>query len=155
MIAAAILASSLLLPVGNTTWWRTEGAEVIQEADQNACALFVFQRGDAVGFMWDKVALTGIVFFNDKWNFSPSETRAAVRIGRDWVSATPDVEWFRATEQKNALVVPIRYYPVERLLNNANSVTLRHDGADFNVPLDRTKMPKLLAAAVECRNHLL
>jgi hypothetical protein len=90
--------------------------------------------------MWDKAALTGIVFSNDKWNFTQSETRAAVRIGRDWVNASTDVEWFRATEQRNTLVVPIRYYPVERLLNHANSVTLRHDGADYNVPLDRTKM---------------
>ena len=154
MIAAAILASSLLQPVGSTIWWRTEGAEVIQEADQNACALFVFQQKDAVGFMWDRDAFTGIVFFNLQWNFRPSETRVAISIGREWISASRDVDWFKATEQQNILAVPIRYYPVENLLGRANSVMLRHDGADFSLPLDRTKMPKLLTAVIECCKHL-
>ena len=78
MIAAAVLATTLLQPVGDTTWWRTEGAEVMQEADQNVCVLFSFQQKDAVGFFWDKVGLTSIVFFNEQWNFSPSETTVAV-----------------------------------------------------------------------------
>lgn len=29
MIAATVIATTLLQPAGDTTWWRTEGAEVI------------------------------------------------------------------------------------------------------------------------------
>ena len=86
----------------------------MQEADQNVCALFVFQQKDAaVGFFWDKAGLTSIVFFNEQWNFPPSETTVAVRIGNNWISENGGIDWFQATEKKNALVVPIRYDPVE------------------------------------------
>ena len=43
MITAAVLATTLFQPVRDTTWWRIKGAEVMQEADQNVCVLFVFQ----------------------------------------------------------------------------------------------------------------
>jgi hypothetical protein len=154
MLAATVLAATLLQPVGDTTWWRTKGAEVIQEAGQNVCALFVFEQKDAVGFFWDKAGLTSIVFFNEQWNFSPSETKVAVRIGSNWISENGGVDWFRATEKKNALLVPIRYDPVETLLRNATSVSLRRQDADFNVPLDKKKMPSLLNAVSNCRRHL-
>jgi hypothetical protein len=154
MIAAAVLAATLLQPVGDTTWWHTKGAEVMQEADQNVCALFVFERKDAVGFFWDKAGLTSIVFFNEQWNFSPSETKVAVRIGNNWISEKGGMDWFRATEKKNALMVPIRYDPVENLLSNATSVSLRRQDADFNMPLDKSKMPTLLKAVSACRGHL-
>ena len=154
MIAVTVLAATLLQPVGDTTWWRTKGAEVMQEADQNVCALFVFEQKDAVGFFWDKAGLTSIVFFNEQWNFSPSETRVAVRIGNNWISENGGIDWFRATEKKNALMVPIRYDPVESLLSNATSVSLRRQDADFNMPLDKRKMPTLLKAVSTCRGHL-
>jgi hypothetical protein len=51
-------------------------------------------------------------------------------------------------------MVPIRYDPVERLLNRATSVSLRHQDADFNLPLDKKKMPKLLKKVATCRKHL-
>ena len=79
MITAMLLATALLQPVGDTTWLRTEGAEVMWESDQNVCALFIFQESDAVGFFWNKTGPTSIVFFNEQWDFSPSETRVAVR----------------------------------------------------------------------------
>jgi hypothetical protein len=160
MLAAAILATALsattlLQPIGDTTWWRIKGAEVMQKADQNVCALFVFQQPDAaVGFFWDKAGLSSIVFFNEQWNFSPSETRVAVRIGSNWISENGGIDWFQATEKKNALMVPIRYDPVERLLSRATSVSLRHQDADFNLPLDKRKMPKLLKKVATCRKHL-
>ena len=154
MIAATVLAATLLQPVGDTTWWRTQGAEVLQEANQNVCALFVFQQKDAVGFFWEKAGLSGIVFFNEQWNFSPSETKVAVRIGSNWIGQNGDIDWFQATEKKNALMVPVRYDPVESLLSNATSVSLRRKDADFNMPLDKSKMPKLLEAVATCRKHL-
>ena len=154
MIAATVLAATLLQPVGDTTWWRTKGAEVIQEADQNVCALFVFEQKDAVGFFWDKAGLTGIAFFNEQWNFSPSESRVAVRIGNNWISENGGIDWFRATEKKNALMVPIRYDPAENLLSNATSVSLRRQDADFSMPLDKGKMPTLLKAVSACRGRL-
>ena len=64
------------------------------------------------------------------------------------------MDWFQATEKKNALMVPIRYDPVESLLSNATSVSLRRQDADFNMPLDKTKMPTLLKAVSTCRSHL-
>ena len=154
MIAATILAATLLQPAGDTTWWRTEGAGVVQESEQNVCALFVFQQKYAVSFLWDKTALTGMVFFNEQWNFPPSETRVAVRIGSYWISEKADIGWFPAIEEKTTLMVPIRYYSVESLLSNANSVSLRHQDADLDIPLDKTKMPKLLEAVAACRRHL-
>ena len=154
MIAATVLAATLLQPVGDTTWWRTKGAEVIQEADQNVCALFVFEQKDAVAFFWDKAGLTGIAFFNEQWNFSQSESRVAVRIGNNWISENGGIDWFRATEKKNALMVPIRYDPAENLLSNATSVSLRRQDADFSMPLDKRKMPTLLKAVSACRGHL-
>jgi hypothetical protein len=154
MIAAAVLATTLFQPVGDTTWWRTEGAEVMQEADQNVCALFSFQQKDAVGFFWDKAGLTSIVFFNEQWDFSPNETTVAVRIGNKWVSQNGGIDWLRATEKKNALMVPIRYDPVDSLLSTATSISLRRHDADFNLPLDKSKMPKLLKAVATCRKHL-
>jgi hypothetical protein len=154
MIAAAVLATTLLQPANETTWWRTEGAEVSQESNLNVCALFVFRQEKAVGFLWDKDALTGIMFLNEKWNFKPSETRAAVRIGDHWISETADIDWFQATEQRNTMMVPIRYYPVESLLRRADSVSLRGQDGDFDVPLDRGKMPRLLDAVTTCRQHL-
>lgn len=84
---------------------------------------------------WDKTAFAGIVLSNDKWNFAPGDTRVAIPIGGDWISASSDNDWFRATEQKNVLLVPIRHYPVESLLNHANSITLRHHSAELSVPL--------------------
>ena len=154
MIAATVLAATLLQPAGDTTWWRTKGAEVIQEADQNVCALFVFEQKDAVGFFWDKAGLTGIAFFNEQWNFSPSESRVAVRIGNNWISENGGIDWFRATEKKNALMVPIRYDPAENLLSKATSVSLRRQDGDFSMPLDKTKMPTLLKAVSTCRGRL-
>ena len=154
MIAAAVLATTLLQPIGDTTWWRTDGAEVMQEADQNVCVLFSFQEKDAVGFFWDKAGLTSIVFFNEQWNFAPSETTVAVRIGNNWISENGGIDWLRATEKKNALMVPVRYDPVDSLLSNATSISLRRQDADFNLSLDKTKMPKLLEAVATCRKHL-
>ena len=155
MITAAILAATLLQPIGDKTCWRIEGAEVMQEADQNVCALFVFQQQDAaVGFFWDKAGLTSIVFFNEQLNFSPSETTVAVRIGNNWISENGGIDWFQATEKNNALMIPIRYRPVESLLNNATSVSLRHQDADVNLPLDKGKMRKLLKSVATCRKHL-
>ena len=155
MIAAAVLATTLLQPVGDTTWWRTDGAEVMQEADQNVCALFVFQQKEAaVGFFWDKAGLTSIVFFNEQWNFAPSETTVAVRIGNNWISENGGIDWLRATEKKNALMVPVRYDPVDSLLSNATSISLHRQDADFSLSLDKKKMPKLLEAVAACRKHL-
>jgi hypothetical protein len=45
MIAAALLAASLLQPVGKITWWRTEGAEAIQEADQRMRVPSLYPNG--------------------------------------------------------------------------------------------------------------
>jgi hypothetical protein len=39
-------------------------------------------------------------------------------------------------------------------LSNAGSVSLHHDGGDLDIPLDKTKMPKLLQAVATCRQHL-
>ena len=101
MITAMVLAATLLQPIRDKTWRRTEGAEVMQEADQNVCALFVFQQKDAaVGFFWDKAGLTSIVFFNEQWNFPPSETTVAVRIGNNWISENGGIDWFQATEKE-------------------------------------------------------
>jgi hypothetical protein len=155
MITTMVLAATLLQPIGDKTWRRTEGAEVMQEADQNVCALFVFQQKDtAVGFFWDKAGLTSIVFFNEQWNFPPSETTVAVRIGNNWISENGGIDWFQATEKNNALAVPIRYHRVESLLTNATSVSLRRQDADVNMPLDKIKMRKLLKAVATCRKHL-
>ena len=154
MLAASIISATLLQPIGDTVWWRTEGAEVTQQSDQKVCSLFVFQPAKAVGFLWDKKAFAGVVFFNDKWDFRPSETQAAVRIGDRWISENSDVDWFRATEEKNALMVPIRFYPVESLLRNAGSVSLRHEDADLDLLFDKRKMPQLLDAVDNCRRHL-
>ena len=41
--------------------------------------------------------------------------------------------------RKNALTVPIRYDLAENLLNNATSVSLRRQDADFNMPLDKRR----------------
>jgi hypothetical protein len=154
MITAMLLATALLQPVGDTTWLRTEGAEVMWESDQNVCALFIFQESDAVGFFWNKTGPTSIVFFNEQWDFSPSETRVAVRIGNNWMSKNGEIDWFQAAEKKNALMVPIRYHHVESLLSKADSVSLRRQGADFELPLDKRKMPRLLKAVATCRKHL-
>jgi hypothetical protein len=154
MIAAAVLATTLLQPVSETIWWSTDGAEVMQEADQNVCVLFSFQQKEAVSFFWDKAGLTSIVFFNEQWNFARSETTVAVRIGNNWISENGGIDWFRATEKKNAIMVPVRYDPVDSLLSNATSISLRRQDAEFNLPLDKTKMPKLLEAVATCRKHL-
>jgi hypothetical protein len=154
MIAAAVLATTLLQPVSETIWWRTDGAEVMQEADQNVCVLFSFQQKEAVGFFCENAGLTSIVFFNEQWNFAPSETTVAVRIGNNWISENGGIDWFRATEKKNAIMVPVRYDPVDSLLSNATSISLRRQDAEFNLPLDKTRMPKLLEAVATCRKHL-
>ncbi len=153
MIAAAAIASTLLYPIGDTTWWRTDGAEVTQESDQNACALFFFRQQNAVGFLWDKTALTGIVFFNEGWNFAPHETQAAIRIGDYWISKTSGIDWLPATEESNALMVPVRY-SVEPLLKGADAISVRHQNVDFSITVDKKKIPKLLAAVTTCRQHL-
>jgi hypothetical protein len=156
MIIASVIAAAttLMQPADDTTWWRTKGAEVIQETGQNVCALFFFQRENAVGFLWDKSALTGVVFFNERWSFEPGETRAAVRIGDNWIADNAGIDWFRATVEKDALMVPIRYYPVESMLKNASVVSVRHQNSEFEVQVDKAKMPKLLEAVTTCRQHL-
>lgn len=154
MLAATVLATALLQPTGDTVWWRTQGAEVSQQSDQNVCSLYVFKPEKAVGFMWDKKAFTGLVFFDEKWNFKASETKAAVRIDNRWISANSDADWFRATEEKNALMVPIRYYPVENLLRHAGSVSVRHQTGELDIALDPQRMPQLLDAVDNCRRHL-
>lgn len=107
-----------------------------------------------MGFLWDKTALSGLVFFSQQWNFSPNNTKVSVRIGNNLISENGDIDWFRATEDQNTMMVPIRYYPVENLLSNATSVSLRHQDADLNIPLDKAKMPKLLESVATCRRHL-
>jgi hypothetical protein len=155
MIAAiAVLSAALFQPVGYTTWWNTEGARVIQISEQNLCALYVSQQKSSVGFLWDKTALAGIVFQDDGWDFPPRKTEAAIRVGSTWISDSTEPDWFEASESKDAIAVTLRYFPVESLLSNAGSVSLRRDGGDLDIPLDRSKMPKLLQAVVACRQHL-
>lgn len=154
MIAATIIAATLLQPANDTIWWKTEGAEVSQQGDQKICSLFVFESRKAVDFMWDSKAFVGFVFFNEKWNFEPSETKAAVRVGDRWISGDSGLDWFQATQEKNALMVTIRYYPVESLLRNAGSVLIRHQESDVDIDLDPKKMPQLLSAVENCRKHL-
>jgi hypothetical protein len=155
MIAAiAVLASTLLQPVGYTTWWNTGASEVIEITEQNLCALYVSQPKGSVGFIWERTALAGIVFQDDGWNFTPRKTAAAVRVGSTWISENGEPDWFEATENKDAVTVPLRYFPVESLLSNADSVSLRRGSGDVEIPLDKTKMPKLLQAVVTCRQHL-
>ncbi len=154
MIAATILVTALLEPAGNTTWWRTDGAAVIQQSDRDVCALYVFQQRDAVSFLWDKAALSDIVFFKNDWNFAPASTKVEIRIGTNWISGDADRQELQATEADNALLVHIHRYPVESLLRSAGSVSLRHSGGELNIPLDKTKMAKLLQATETCREHL-
>jgi hypothetical protein len=155
MIAAiALLSAALFQPVGYTTWWNTGGAKVIQISEQNLCALYVSQQKSSVGFLWDRTALAGIVFQDDGWDFPPRKTEAAVRVGSTWISDSTEPDWFEASESKDAIAVTLRYFPVESLLSNAGSVSLRRDGGDLDIPLDRTKMPKLLQAVTTCRQHL-
>jgi len=154
MIAAAVLATALLQPANEITWWRTDGAEVTQQPNLNVCALFFFRSEKAVGFLWDKNALAGIMFLNEKWDFRPSETRAAVRIGNSWISENDGIDWFQAAEQRNTMIVRIRYYPVESLLREADSVSLRRQDGDVDIQLDRGKTPRLLEAVTACRKHL-
>jgi hypothetical protein len=154
MISIAVLAAALIQPVANTTWWSTEGAKVIQVSGQNLCTLYISQQKRSVGFLWDRSALAGIVFQDDEWDFAPRQTRAAVRIDTTWVSGNTDIDWFEATESKDEIIVPIRYFPVESLLSTAGSVLLHRDGTDINVSLDKAKMPKLLEAVQNCRQHL-
>jgi hypothetical protein len=149
-----LLATALVQPVAYTTWWSTDGAKVTQLPEQNLCALNVFQRKESVGFLWDKTALAGIVFLNDAWNFAPKETKVALRIGLTWINGSADVDWFPATEEKDALMVPMRHYPVEDLLSHAGSVSVRRQGAGLDIALDKSKMPKLLEAVAACRQHL-
>ena len=111
-------------------------------------------RRTPCGFFWDKAGLTSIVFFNEQWDFSPSETKVAVRIDNNWISKNGGIDWIQATEKKNALMVPVRYDPVDSLLRNATSISLHRQDADFNLPLDKKKMPKLLKAVATCRKHL-
>ena len=86
--------------------------------------------------------------------FLAEPDKGCSRIGSNWISENGGIDWFQATEKKNALMVPIRYDPVESLLNNATSVSLRRQDADFNMPLDKGKMQKLLKAVATCRKHL-
>jgi|SRR6516162_8385534 hypothetical protein len=154
MISTAILAAALIQTAAYTTWWSTEGARVIQVAGQNLCTLYIAEQKRSVGFLWDRSALAGIVFQDDEWDFPPRQTKAAVRIGTTWVSGSSDIDWFEATESKDEVVVPLRYFPVESLLSTAGSVSLHRDGTDLNVSLDKAKMPKLLDAVQNCRQHL-
>ncbi len=154
MISTFVLAVALIQPAAYTTWWITQGAKVIQVPEQNLCTLYISQQKGSVGFLWDRTALAGIVFQDDEWDFPPRQTKAAVRIGSTWVSGNTDIDWFEATENKDEIVVPLRYFPVESLLSNAGSVLLHRDGADLNVSLDKAKMPKLLDAVQTCRQHL-
>jgi hypothetical protein len=154
MIAAIAVLAALLQPVGYTTWWSTGGAQVIEISEQNLCALYVSQSKNSVGFLWDRTALAGIVFQNDEWNFPPRQTEAAVRVGSTWISANTEPDWFEAIENKDAITVTLRYFPVESLLSNAGSVSLHRGSGDLDVPLDKTKMPKLLQAVSTCRQHL-
>jgi hypothetical protein len=154
MISTIVLAAALIQPAGFTTWWSTEGAKVIQVPGQNLCTLYISKQQGSVGFLWDRTALAGIVFQDDGWDLPPRQTKAAIRIGSTWVSGNAEIDWFEATENKDEIIVPLRYFPVESLLSNANSVSLYLDGADLNVSLDKTKMPKLLNAVQTCRQHL-
>lgn len=154
MIVAMLFVTTLVQPAADTNWWSTDGAKVAQIAEQNTCALYVFQQKVSVGFLWDKTALAGVVFVHEEWKSPPRETEAAVRIGGTWISAGSGIEWFAATEEKDAVMIPIRYYPVEALLSTASSVSLRHDGAELSIPLDKTKMRSLLQAVANCRRHL-
>ena len=155
MIAAsAVLAASLFQPVAYNTWWSTAGAKVIEITEQNLCALYVSRPKNSVGFLWDRTALAGIVFQNDEWNLAPKRTEAAVRVGSAWISGNAEPDWFEATENKDAIAVTLRYFPVESLLSNAGSISLHRGGGDLDIPLDKTKMPKLLEAVVACRQHL-
>jgi len=154
MFSTIVLAAALMQPAAFTTWWSTEGAKVIQMPGQNICALYISRQKGSVGFLWDRSALAGIVFQDDGWNLPPRQTKAAIRIGSTWVSGDTEIDWFEATENKDEVIVPLRYFPVESLLSTAGSVSLYRDGADSSVSLDKTKMPKLLEAVQTCRQHL-
>jgi hypothetical protein len=152
--AVPVLAAALLQPVDYTTWWSTGRAEVIEISEQHLCALYISQPKGSVGFLWDRTALAGIVFQDDEWNFLPRRTEAAVRVGATWISENGEPDWFEATENKDAITVTLRYFPVEMLLNNADSVSLHRSSGDIDIPLDKTKMPKLLQSVSTCRQHL-
>jgi hypothetical protein len=154
MNAANILLAAALLQPGFTTWWTTDNAKVVELPDQSLCALYVTQQKNSVGFLWDRNALAGVVFQDDAWNFPPAKTAAAVRVGSTWISDSTQPDWFDATENKDLVVVTLRYFPVESLLSNAGSVSLRRNGGDLDIRLDKAKMPKLLQALVQCRQHL-
>ncbi len=155
MIAATVvLAAALFHPVGYTTWWSTEGAKVIEISEQNLCALYIAQPKTSVGFLWDRAALQGIVFQDDDWNFPARKSEAAIRIGSTWISENGEPDWFEDSEDKDAITVTLRYFPVESLLSKASSVSLHRGEGDLNIALDKTKMPRLLQALVTCRQHL-
>lgn len=159
LVLLGILATCIVLPAaaasprhkGETIWWRTTDAAVV-EFNHNRCTMLLYNARHAFAFTWRRSSTALDV--EDPAGRFPSSPKipAAVRIGDTWLGHPR-----HPGELNRTAIGDTRFrfitldQPLEPLLAKSRSVTLHLAARDATVLIDHTKMPALLRALAKCR----
>lgn len=150
-IAIVLLLTGPVLAAEPQTWWRTDGATVVQ--DGNECSLSFFDK-NRVTFTWNKETVE-IRLRDDSFNFKPQTPVAiAVQVGDIWLGNS-DKPFLLASGSSADVSLALTPSMIDPLLTEADHVTVvvgteKMMRFDFN----RAKMPALLKATTECRKRI-
>lgn len=150
MLIAIMLAALQLTPqTPSTTWWRTDGAAVLQ-ADQT-CSLFFYTNDTAAIFSWT-ASSEHLAFQSQSFQFNHDDEFAVVVRFNDQILPGN----LTGTGDGNILSVPVDH--LEDRLPNADRLVIRFANgtvdSEVSIALNRSKMPALLAAVQKCRQML-
>lgn len=152
MLTPILLGVALLTPISpaaDTTWWRTDGAAVLQ-TDQT-CSLFFYTNDTAAIFSWTS-ASERISFQSQSFQFN-NDDQFAVIVRFDDAMLPGNLT---GTGDGNILSVPADH--LEERLPHASRLDIRFANgtadAEVGIALNQSKMPALLKAVEKCRHWL-
>jgi hypothetical protein len=163
-LAVVILATTLAAPgqadvTGETDWWRTQGAAVVEFADPalgHVCSLFFYGPKTAAVLTWPRSGDAEIGLYNSDWHFPPDQqVGLAVSIGDTWLGQSTNNTPTDLTAVTNGdhLSIAVQQ-PLLPLLQNADRITVKVADQDMSVAVASFRLPKLLDAVHRCRTAL-
>lgn len=152
MLIPILLGATLLAPIvpaADTTWWRTDGAAVLQ-TDQT-CSLFFYTNDTAAIFSWTTTS-ERISFQSQSFRFDPDDQVAVVVRFDDQILPGN----LTGTGDGNMLTVPADH--LEDRLPHAHRLDIQFANgivdSEVSMSLNPSKMPALLTAVAKCRHML-
>jgi hypothetical protein len=154
LIIPVILAAQLrLLPVADTLWWNTVGAQVTEHRDQNgaSCALTFLGNQGSVAFQWDSAGRTLLIARDQDWDFPDNpHMPVAVRVGDTWLSNGGNSAIIDAAADGRNITAGLSQ-PIDALLPDAGHVQVKTAANTLSISIDPWRLTNIVARLKRCQ----